>query len=269
MVTVHDLSHLRHPETHPPERVRWLREKLPAALAGADRIICVSEFTRGELLELGLVADDGKLRVCRNGVDAGFRPRTETEVAPALARWNLKHRGYILSVGTLEPRKNTARLIEAYAALPPDLAQRFPLVLAGAAGWKTGNLETRIAGLKPPYRIIVTGYLSRTALQMLTAGAALFAYCSLYEGFGLPPLEAMASGTPALISRAPALTEVAGDAGYAVDALDTEQIASGIAVLLDDGELARTLAERGLQRAANFSWRKCANDTIGVYRELA
>ena len=268
VLTVHDLSHLRYPETHPPERVQWLNEQLPGALARADRIICVSAFTRDELLALDMVDKPDRLRVVHNGFDPGFHPRQGNDLSATLAQWGLLSDRYILAVGTLEPRKNLASLIDAYARLPAATARQFPLVLVGASGWKQHSLKNALARLPASHRVIATGYVSTTQLQCLLAGARLFAYLSVYEGFGLPVLEAMASGTPALISTAQALREVAGDACLTAPPADPDAIQQGLQQGLEDETLRQQCRQRGLRRADAFSWHNCVRQTMAVYREL-
>lgn len=268
VITVHDLSHIRHPETHPRERIAWLDHHLPGAIAQASRIICVSDFTRREMLDLGLVRDESKLSVCHNGCDPGFRPRGGEEIQPVLDQWGLKAGNYILSAATLEPRKNLERVLAAYRALPGDIAGQFPLVLAGSPGWKQEALARLISGTKAPHRIIVTGYLGRNSLQCLMSGAGLFAYLSIYEGFGLPVIEAMASGTPVLTATTSALREVAGDWGYTVDPENIDAIRDAMARLLQDSAFSSVLRHRGLQRAQDFSWKNCARETVDVYKTV-
>ncbi len=266
VITIHDLSHLRHPETHPKERIDWLNHHLPRAIAQASAIISVSEFTRRELLDLALVDDPDKISVCHNGCDPSFRVHTDAELSGELDKWGLRRGGYILSVATLEPRKNMERLLDAYEALPEAVARNYPLVLTGADGWKNDSLRQHIARLSLPHRVITTGYLERPQLQSLLAGAGVFAYLSIYEGFGLPVIEAMASGTPVLTSNTTSLKEVAGDCGFTVDPLDVDAIRGGLFALLEDKTLAAAYREKGLTRSTQFSWARCAGETLEVYR---
>lgn len=268
VITIHDLSHLRHPETHPRERVDWLNRHLPKAMSDAAKIICVSEFTRREMINLELIENSDKAVVCLNGIGTGFKPYPYATIKPELDKWGLGYRGYILSAATLEPRKNLERLLDAYEALPEELARQFPLVLVGSAGWKNQTLRQRIARIKPPRHVITTGYLDRKALQDLTCGARLFAYISIYEGFGLPVIEAMACGTPVLTSNTTSLSEVAGDSGYTVNPLDTQAIANGLEDLLTNDVIVNQLVDLGLARAKLFSWERCAKETIEVYKQV-
>lgn len=267
VITIHDLSHMRHPETHPQARIDWLNEHLPRAIKQADQIISVSEFTRRELLDLGLVDDANKVTVCHNGCDPSFRPQNLEAIQPELEKWGLQKGQYILSIATLEPRKNMERLLEAYEALPDALAGSIPLVLTGPSGWKNKTLRQRIARIKPPRQVITTGYLPRSELQKLLCGAGLFAYLSIYEGFGLPVIEAMACGAPVLTANTTSLREVAGDCGYTVDPLDIVAIRDALQALLENRHMADEYRIKGLHRAALFSWRRCAIETIEVYKK--
>ncbi|QTP58895.1 glycosyltransferase family 4 protein [Billgrantia antri] len=266
VITVHDLSHSRFPEAHPPSRVAYLNRHLPKAVQQASAIIAVSESTKRELLELGLETDPSRIHVTHLGCEAGFHPRDEPSTQPYLQRLGLRWRGFVLAVATLEPRKNFEGLLRAYQALPPELAREYPLVLAGGGGWKGAGLKRLIAEVKPPHRVIVTGYLQRPEVQALMASAAVFAYPSLYEGFGLPVLEAMASGTPVLTSDNTSLGEIASGAAMTVPPHEIEAIEQGLTLLLRDDSRRDKLRALGLQRAGEFSWQRCAAQTLEVYR---
>jgi glycosyltransferase involved in cell wall biosynthesis len=171
----------------------------------------------------------------------------------------------VLSVGTLEPRKNLVRLVRAYRQVAPDVPHA--LVLAGAPGWRSQALDAELA--RPgPGTIVRTGTVSADDLDGLYRGADAFAYPSLYEGFGLPVLEAMARGVPTLASNTSSLPRVAGDAALLVDPTDVSEIAEGLARLLTEPALAHDLRQRGLQRAATFTWAATARATLDVYRQL-
>ena len=238
VVTVHDLAVFRHPETFN----RWTRayspRLVPRVLRAARRIIAVSEFTRRELVELLRVPDE-KIRVVPNGVDDVFTP----EGARADG-------DYILAVGTLEPRKNLQRLVEA--ARSTDIELR----VVGARGW--GKVDVGENGVR------WLGEVDDAELARLYRGAACVAYPSLYEGFGIPVLEAMACGAPVVTSRGTAMEEVADGAAVLVDARDTAEIAAGIERAAADRE---ALVARGLERAHAFRWDAIAEATVAVYRE--
>jgi glycosyltransferase involved in cell wall biosynthesis len=243
VVTFHDLAVLRHPETFN----RWTREYsrriLPRVARAATRVIAVSEFTKRELLEL-LDVPEEKVRVIPNAVGEPFTADGEAAEGD-----------YVLAVSTLEPRKNLPRLVEAYGRAQLN---GLPLLVAGAVGW--GGV--RVEGDSVRW----LGEVSDEELARLYRGARCVAYVSLYEGFGLPVLEAMACGTPVVAGRTGALEEVSGDAAVLVDPLDPDAIAAGLAEALDRRD---ELRERGLERARTFDWHEVARETVAVYREAA
>ena len=272
LTTVHDLSWLNHPETHPRERVRFLERHLPRSLEQAAAVLADSEFIADEITrKLGVPRS--KLRVVPLGVDAAFRPRVEGELARVLARHALAGRAYLLVVATQEPRKNLARLARAYAALPAALRARHPLVVVGARGWLNAELERTLAPLEARGEVRRLGYVDEAELPMLYAGAHAFAFPSLYEGFGLPVLEAMASGVPVLTSRGSSLEEIARDAAgpiaWCVDPLDEDALREGLRHLLLDEAWRSAAVSRGLARAGTFGWQRCVDATLAVYREFA
>ncbi|MDF3054172.1 MAG: hypothetical protein K0Q74_79 [Gammaproteobacteria bacterium] len=267
IVTVHDLSHLRHPETHPQHRVKLLNKKLPDTLNRANHIITDSAFTRDELLDTHLVEDAARVSVVHLGVDPLFYPRPLEAIAPCLSELGLTPQTYVLAIGTIEPRKNLPRLLRAYERLPDHLKRSFSLVLVGARGWHDKQLLTDIKTLIPPGKVICTGYLPREKLAAVLAGAAVFAFPSLYEGFGLPVLEAFASGVPVLTSNNSALKEIAQDCALLTNPLDIDDISDKLARLLGDTGKTDTLKQRGIQQAQKFSWRRCADLTVQAYQK--
>jgi glycosyltransferase involved in cell wall biosynthesis len=242
VVTVHDLAVLRHPEVFNRWSRTYGRALVPRVVRAADRVIAVSEFTRRELVEL-VGVDEDRIRVVPNAVDAPFG----AEGAAAAG-------DYVLAVGTIEPRKNLARLFEAMRGVELELR------LVGERGWGESDVVVQL------HRFRSLGRVSDETLASLYRGARVFVYPSLYEGFGLPVLEAMASGTPVVTSRGGALEELTGGAAVVVDPLDPSSIRAGI-----EEALARAdeLRAAGLDRARRFSWRASAEATADVYRELA
>ena len=265
VVTIHDLSWRRYPESHPADRVRWLERGLPRALDRAGAILVDSAFVRDELVAMFDVAPE-RVTVAHLGVSAAFRPRRPDETAPTLRALGLQHGHYLLSVGTIEPRKNIGHLLEAFARLPAALRRAFPLVIAGASGWRAADLTRELRSLAARGQVRFLGHAPAADLPNLYAGAAAFIFPSLSEGFGLPPLEAMASAVPVLTSDREALREVVGDAGVAFDPEQPQDTATKIAALLEDSAARADYACRGERRARDFTWAACALATVGAYR---
>ena len=263
VITIHDLSWIRYPEAHPADRVRWLTRGLPKAIDRASEILVDSDFVRGEVLTTFGV-DAARVHTAHLGVARDFHPRDASQTARSLRPLGLTHGSYLLTVGTIEPRKNLAHMLEAYALLPVAVRERFPLVIAGARGWHSSGMVTRLHRMNDR-QVRFLGQVDRTVLCDLYAGAALFTFPSLYEGFGLPPLEAMASGAPVVVSDRASLPEVVGDAGETMDPIDAEQTAQTLRALLEDPKARLELAQRGLQRASRFTWASCAQVTRAVY----
>lgn len=284
VTTIHDLSVLRHPEWHPPDRVRWYERDFLAALPRSAHFISVSEFTRREMVQLLGLKED-RITVIPLGPRAIFHPRPAEEVQAWLAARGLPS-AYFLFVGTLEPRKNLNGLLAAYAQLPGEHRKRFPLLIAGGGGWGTQRLDEQIRahGLAedPRFRlreaspgqarfglVQTLGYVSDEDLSWLYAGARALVWPTFYEGFGLPPLECMATGTPVITSRASSLPEVVGKAGLLVNPNDPEEIAQAMRRVIEDEELAGDLAQRGIARSKEFSWQRCAAAHASIYRRYS
>jgi alpha-1,3-rhamnosyl/mannosyltransferase len=266
VVTVHDVSHLRFPHFHPVERVRFLSRHLGESVARAQRILVVSEFVKGEVMAcLGVPAD--KVDVTPLGVCGQYRPRPESECLDVLSQYGLSYGGYVLSVATMEPRKNLGGLVDAYEGLPAALKRRWPLVLAGSSGWLSAGQERRIETLARQGVVKRLGYVPNQDLTVLCAGAGLFAFVSFYEGFGLPLLEAMASGVATLASQRASLPEVGGDAPLYVEPESVESIRSGLNELLSNGAERTRRALAGTARASHFSWEKTGVATVDSYRK--
>jgi len=266
--TVHDLSWLHFPNYHPVERVDIMRRRMPRTLQIADMVITDSEYVRREVIDLfGL--DPARVRAIPLGVDDVFRPRESAETEGVLRALGLRHDGYVLALATLEPRKNLGRLLDAYESLDASLRQRYPLVLAGAKGWRAEQLVGRIERLAQRGEAQPLGFVPEDALPHLLAGARTLAFPSIYEGFGLPPLEAMASGVPVVASSASSIPEVTGDVALLIDAHDVVGLNNALERALSDEQWRATARERGIRRAQQFSWQACVNATVNIYREVA
>jgi len=264
VVTVHDLSFIRHPEWHPADRLEHFGEHFLPCLRRADVITTDSEFTRDELAGLLKTGRD-RLRVVHPGYDPTvFRPRDPGEVERFRRAHDLPGR-FLLFVGAIEPRKNVDRLLDAHAQLPADLRTDCPLVLVGSGGWRNDDTMRRIRTMAPAVRHL--GYLPEDDLALAYAAATAFVYPSLYEGFGLPLVEAMACGCPVVASSIPPVVETAGDAACLVDALDVDAIADGIRKVLTDNDLRRSLTERGRERVERFTWASTARGMLDVFEE--
>jgi len=264
VMTIHDLSWIRYPEMHPIDRVRWLERGLPKAIARASSILVDSNFVRAEVISSFGVAPE-RVHTAYLGVSADFRPRTAEETGRTLRGLDLVHGSYLLTLGTIEPRKNIAHVLQAYAGLSASIRKRFPLVVAGAQGWGASALVTRLHHLVERGEIRFLGHVSGVKLPDLYAGATLFVFPSLYEGFGLPPLEAMASGVPVIASDRASLPEVMGTAGILLDTASPELTTAQMAALLEDPTRRAEVAKRGLARASEFTWEACAAVARNAY----
>ncbi|MDD2546903.1 MAG: glycosyltransferase family 1 protein [Burkholderiaceae bacterium] len=267
VTTVHDLSHHIYPEFHPAARIDYMRRMLPESLARADHVITVSESARQDLItHMGYPAD--RATAVPLGVNPVFRPHCAHELAPVLQRLGLEAQAYTLYVGTIEPRKNLDRLLAAYEALPSALRRRTPLVLAGSPGWCSEHTHERMERAASAGWLHYLRFVAQADLPALYAGAALFAYPSLYEGFGLPVLEAMASGVPVVTSNTSSLPEVVGAVALQVPPEDTAALTQALARGLQDERWRVQAATAGLERAARFTWERCVEQTVAVYARV-
>lgn len=266
-VTVHDLSWIRHPETHPAARLREMNRFMPKVIERASHILVDSDFVREEVMRHYGVRGD-RVTTVLLGVGPEFRPYDESESAPVLAHFGLQPGRYQLAVGTLEPRKNLATAIAAFSTLPESIRKQFPLVIVGMNGWGMESFSKGLRQMMADGEVRMLGYVAQSELPAVVAGARLLVYPSLYEGFGLPPLEAMACGVPVIASRRASLPEVVGTAGVLVEPLDVDAIAQHMQSLIDDAALHASLGKAGQERAKMFTWRKFAHETIAVYKKI-
>lgn len=268
VTTVHDLSHHIYPQFHPPARIDYMHRMLPPSLARASHVITVSESARQDLItHLGHPPE--RITAIPLGANPAFCPHSASALVPVLTRWGLQPQGYSLYVGTIEPRKNIDRLLDAYEALPDALRRHYPLVLAGGPGWRSEHTHARMARAASAGWLHYLRYVPQADLPALYAGARLFAYPSLYEGFGLPVLEAMASGVPVVTSNVSSLPEVVGDVALSIPPEDTDALRTALARGLQDQAWRAHAIVAGPERAAQFTWERCVNQTVAVYGQVS
>ncbi len=266
VVTVHDLATFDHPEWFARKYSAWYRIMVPRLVRSARRVITGSQFSKRRLIEItGL--DESKISVIPNGVDERFRPCAEEAVAAMRERLGIPSARYVLSLGTLEPRKNLNGQLEAWARCVARLPADTWLVVAGRAGQRHvfGGVTTDSV----PARVHFSGFVPDADLPALYSGALALLCPSFYEGFGLPALEAMASGTVPIVSNTTSLPEVVGDSALTVDPHDSESIATAIECLLSNAAMRLELRERSIRRARLFNWEKTAAMTWEVLSQAS
>jgi glycosyltransferase involved in cell wall biosynthesis len=263
VLTIQDLSLLRYPHYHPVLRLAAIPFMAGAALR-ARRVLVPSHATAAEVHRL-LRIPARRIEVIELAPPAGASATTSGAAEVAIGRWGLEPSGYVLSIATLEPRKNIARLVAAFEAVA-DNHPHLRLVLVGGRGWRTSRIERMIARSSVRNRIVVTGYVSDDARAALFDGCAVFAYVSLYEGYGLPVIEAMAAGAPVVTSDSSSLPEAAGGAAVLVDPHDPRAIARG---LVEAMTRATELGEAGRERVSKLSWDRVAAETLAVYDDAS
>jgi glycosyltransferase involved in cell wall biosynthesis len=271
VLTVHDLTFLRDPSSAQPQLLKFLTRVVRQSALRATHIVADSYATARDLQELyGLPAE--RITTIHSGVDTRFNPQPQTSQEPAQLRqkYALGLGPYILTVGTLQRRKNHLTLVRAFGELlrnasVPDGVQ---LVIAGGKGWLYDDVLAEVQALNLQRQVRFIGFVDEADLPALYRAAAVFAFPSLYEGFGIPPLEAMASGVPVVASNASSLPEVVGDVGLTVDPLDVHALASALSCALTDAGWRDRAIERGLQRAGQFTWRHAAEQLLDVYERV-
>lgn len=263
VITVHDLTFLHYPHHKDADSIRYYNGQIERAVRQADHILSVSHATKHDLITMLNVPED-KITVQPNGIDARFQPLSETDKAVWRKKLNLPS-DYILHVGTLEPRKNIPSLLDAYLMLknPP------PLVLVGRMGWLFDETMTRIRQLQADGKAIIwRDDIDDESLPAVYACASLLALTSFYEGFGLPPLEAMACGVPVVVSNNSSLPEVVGDAGLLIHPEQPEAIAEGLNRALADNQWREAIIPKGIAQAQKFTWENSAKIAWLVYQNM-
>jgi glycosyltransferase involved in cell wall biosynthesis len=266
VLTIHDLSVLIHPETHEKRRVSRSRRRLPLMARAANVVIVPTESVRGEVCKhLGLSAD--KVFAVPEAARECFAPMEVVATEDVRRRLGIGD-DFLLTVGTIEPRKNLQTLVSAFEEVASGHSQpTLQLVIAGSPGWLSAPFFAALQRSPMRNRIILTEYLNDEELRALYSSCRAFVYPSIYEGFGLPPLEAMACGAPVITSRIPALEETTGGAAILVEPRNVQDLADAIASMLDSDDLGSRLVALGRTRAAEFTWERTAHLTLDVYEK--
>ena len=264
IATVHDLSVFKFPDTHPAPRIRQFEDRFTKSMSRVTHLITDSQSTRKEVIDfLGL--QEKMVTAVPLGVSHKFRPMSLTELSETLQRYGLAPGRYSLCVSTLEPRKKIDKLLTSFQLLPAEIRYRYPLVLVGGYGWLSESLQSQIASFTGQGWLRYLGFISEKDLPFLYAGARTFFYPSMYEGFGLPVLEAMASGVPVVTSNTSSLPEVSSGASLLVNSDDVEALSLAIYRSLEDTAWRLIAVDRGLAAAASFTWKRCVEETVLVY----
>jgi glycosyltransferase involved in cell wall biosynthesis len=267
VITVHDLSVFKFPETHPADRLRQFERDFSRSVAQAAHVITDSQTTRAEVITFtGLPAN--RVTAVPLGVSAAFKPMVNHEMVLPLQKYGLTPQGYVLCVSTLEPRKKIGELLAAWRLLPHGLRKAYPLVLAGTNGWLSQALQAQISKGEMQGWVRHLGYVPEEDLPLLYAGAALFIYPSTYEGFGLPPIEAMACGIPVLVSDQSCLPEVTKGAALMVNPDDVEALSETLEKGIKDNDWRSSSVIHGQLVAASYGWERCIDETAALYHNI-
>nr|MBC7245247.1 glycosyltransferase family 4 protein [Chloroflexota bacterium] len=265
VLTVHDLVYHLYPAYHKRLNYWFLNTAMPLFVRRASALITISESSKRDLMRIYQVPED-KITVVYEAASPAFYPAPAEQVAEIKARYGLPEQ-YLLALGTIEPRKNLIRLVEALRLL----RQKYPqlaLVIVGSAGWLYQDFFQMLEKLDDPKAVLLSGYVPDEDLPAIISGAEAYVLASLYEGFGLPILEAMACGTPVVCSNTSSMPELGGDAARYFDPHDVRDMAATIGTVLADADLRAEMRQRGLTQAARFSWQRAAQETLAVYERL-
>lgn len=268
VATFHDLSVFHWPQFHPAGRVHLMQKELRNTVSRASMLITDSYYTKNELMDFFGI-EDNKIAVAPLACNEHFHPRDEAETQQVLEKYNLKWRRFFLYTGTIEPRKNILTLLQAYDRLPAQEKSAFPLVISGYKGWENEQLFKLFNKGEREGWLKYLGFVPGKDLPFLFSAATSFVFPSIYEGFGLPVLEAMASGTPVICSNATSLPEVAGDAALMHEPQDVHALTNYIQMMIENADEKSRMIDTGLARAREFSWSLCADKTIEAYEQVA
>jgi glycosyltransferase involved in cell wall biosynthesis len=265
VMTLHDLTHIHYPETQPKNRLKEIERTCEIGLKRAGSVLVDSTFIANEVIRHYRLHPE-KVVVAPLGVSDHFRERTKREVVPLLKKMGLRYGKYILSIGTLEPRKNLSFSLRAHRRLPTSLRREYPLALVGAHGWNRSHFSKDLAAGLAEGSVKRLGYVDDHSLALITNGGRMLVYPSLYEGFGLPVVEAMASGLPVVVSNRASLPEVAGNAALYVHLNDVPGFSRQMIRLIEDEKKWEKCRESGFKQVSRFTWQRCAEKTIDAYQ---
>lgn len=263
--TFHDLSVVQHPEFHPSARVRYMLDSFPKALNRATLLLTISEHARIELVNYSGFSPE-KVICTPLAASPDFYPRLPDDCFSVLQKYVLNYKKFFLFVGTIEPRKNISVLLDAYERTSTSFRYRYPLVVVGYHGWNSEHLHKRLLAAQAAGWVKYLGFASASDLPILYSSARAFVFPSRYEGFGLPILEAMASGVPVICSNSTSLPEVAGGHALMCDPDDVETLTELIVKAADDDDWRQVAITGGIEHASTYSWGKTVEQTINAYR---
>jgi len=265
VATIHDLSYIRYPQHHRSASLKWLESNIESSIKQASAIVTLSEFSKHEILK-NFPVQESEINIVSPAVVDDFKQSaSNAEIQYIRGKYKLP-KNYILSVGTLEPRKNIKSLLKAYTSLPKVLKDNYPLVLVGAKGW--GDVDNDVQHMLSRKEIIVLGYVAQNDIATLYKAADLFVYISLYEGYGMPVAEAMASKVAIITSENSAMSEVAQNTTGLVNPLDIEQVATMIKYYLQEKEARHEMVAKYQPIVASWSWQKSADKLTHLFQEL-
>lgn len=264
IITIHDLSVFKYPQSHPASRLEQFEKNFRSSVERALHIITDTEAVREELIDYAGLSPDFVTAV-HLGYDDRYRPYAKNEIAETLAHYHLEYGRYGLCISALEPRKKIEQLITAWSAMRSDIRDQYPLAIAGPAGWLNDDLQVLIRQGEHEGWLRHLGFVPELDLPYIYGGAALFVYPSIYEGFGLPPLEAMASGVPVIVAEQCCAREICGNAGMYIDPDDHLSFIQNLHKGLEDKDWQNHSIRNGLQISSGYSWERCVENTVAIY----